>query len=259
MMTRNLTFCAAGALLGFLIGFFIANSVSHAPAAVASSKGRTPGGGTAAANAARPLDPNETNNELPPNHPDIGSADGSGGAGGSGTAAAATSPVAQNAMDKADRAPRDFAAQMEAAEVFYNFKDFDKAALYLNRALMLKPKDGDALTMMGNTKYDAGDYVAASSFYERALAVKPDDPNIRTDLGLTYFLRTPPDPDRAIVEYRKSLAVDPRHEKGWQNLAAAAIFKRDKRTAREALEKLANINPQNPALETMRQSAEALP
>ncbi len=248
MMTRNIIFCAIGALLGFLIGFRIANNVATAPSAAAPPRATQQG-------AAGPLDPNQTSGELPPNHPDIGGASAGSGA----AAAAATSPVAQAAMDKADRAPKDFDAQMKAAEVFYNLKDFDKAALYLDRALTLKPKDADVLTQMGNTKYDAGDYVAAATFYERALAIKPDDPNIRTDLGLTYFLRNPPDADRAIAEYRKSLAVDPRHEKSWQNLCAAAVYKKDKQTAREALDRLMALNPQNPVLGSMRESIEALP
>ena len=254
-MSRNMIFCAAGALLGFLIGFLIANSVSHVPFSVASSR-TTPSQG-----AARPLDPEEANTQLPPNHPDISGADSGGGGGVSGgsSAPAATSPVAQGAMEKADRAPKDFAAQMEAAEAFYKLNDFDKAALYLDRALALRPKDVDALAQMGNTKYDAGDYVAAAAYYERALALKPGDPNVRTDLGNTFFKRNPPDYERAIAEYRKSVAVDPRHEQSWQNMTAAAIQIKDKATAVEALRQLMTINPQHPALDALRQGVDSLP
>ena len=246
-MTRNIIFCAAGALLGFFIGFLIANNVSHAPSAPARTSATQPQG------SAPPLDPNAASGELPPNHPDISGADAGSGA------PAASSPVAQAAMEKADRAPKDFDAQMAAAEAFYKLNDFNKAALYLDRAITLRPKDADALTQMGNTKYDAGDFVAAASFYERALAIKPDDPNVRTDLGNTFFRRTPPDYDRAIAEYRKSVASAPNHEQSWQNMTAAFIQKQDRAGATEALKRLEALNPQHPSLDSLRQGIAGLP
>lgn len=249
-MTKNIIFCACGVTLGFLLGFFIANSVSQnvAPAssAAAAAAATRPG-------SARPLGPAEAAGDLPPNHPDIGS---SGEVGGGDATASAAAPAA---AEKADGAPQDFAAQVEAGKLFYGSHNYEKAAHYLERALAIQPQDAEALTLMGNTKYDAQDYVAAATFYERALSVKPDDPNIRTDFGLTFFLRRPPDPQRAIAEYRKSLAIDPKHEMTWQNLAAAAVYMKDKRTAIEALDQLSTINPQNPALGSLRKDAEALP
>jgi tetratricopeptide (TPR) repeat protein len=235
-MTKNIIFCVSGITLGFLLGFFIANSVSQNFASTAAP----------ATASARPLGPEEASADLPPNHPDIG-------------ASASASAAEQAATEKAGRAPQDFAAQFEAGKIFYDSKKYEQAALYLERALAINPQDVEALTLMGNTKYDSQDYVAAADFYERALAVKPDDPNIRTDFGLTFFLRRPPDPERAIAEYRKSLAIDPKHELSWQNLAAAAVYMKDKPTANEALDKLASINPQNPALGSLRKDAEALP
>ena len=248
-MTRNILFCAGGVVLGFIIGFFVANTMgvpAPPPAQTAATTDATGPAGTAP-----PLDPSQT--ELPPNHPSIEGAATGGGA------PAATSGKAQAAMDKADRNPKDFEAQMTAAATFYQFQAYDKAALYLDRALTLKPRDADALTAMGDTKYDSGDYAAAATFYERALRERPNDANVRTDLGNTYFQRTPPDYDRAIVEYRKSVAIDPRHEKSWQNIAAAALRKGDKASAREAVERLATLNPQNPALQSLRTSVEKMP
>jgi tetratricopeptide (TPR) repeat protein len=244
-MSRNILFCSIGVILGFVVGFFVANGVSRplAPASTAST----------ANTAAGPLDSSDS--ALPPDHPDIGGA--SGGANRAG--AAATSPEAQAAMEKADRNAKDFDAQMNAAQTFSRLEDFAKASLYLERALALKPTDFEALRAMGNTKYDGGDFVAAASFYERALAVKPDDPDIRTDLGNTYFRRTPPDFARAIVEYRKSVAIDATHETTWKNIAAAALNLGDKATASEAVERLAKLNARSPELEEYRQKLAALP
>jgi tetratricopeptide (TPR) repeat protein len=234
-MTKNILYAAAGIVLGFFIGFFIANF------------GGRPrlGAGTANSSAARPLDPAQGDGQLPPNHPNVNN--GPGGA-------AATSAQAQTAMDAADRNPQDFAAQIRAAAVFYQLSSLDKAELYLKRALDLKPNDPDALTGMGHTKYDTGDYVAAATYYEKVLQLQPRDADLRTDLGNAYAQRKPPDYDRAIAEYRKALEVDPNHEQALARLADTAIHKGDKRAAREAIDKLASVNPSSPALSSLRAS-----
>lgn len=247
-MLKNFMYCSAGILVGFLVGFLVANTVSQ-PAAP-SQTANTPAATRAPVG---PLDPSEMDGELPPNHPDIGQP-----ANGEGGTPASTSAEAQEAMDEADRDARDFDAQMKAAETFYGLRDFEKAELYLSRALDLKPEDVKAHVLMGNSKYDRKDFDGAAAFYERALAIDPNDPNVRTDFGNTFFLREPPDLQRAISEYRKSLAVEPRHEQSWLNLASASIRLKDKATAIEALARLEAVNPQNPSLPSLRQGAEAL-
>src|SRR5689334_4608552 len=193
-MSKNLLLCVLGIVLGFIVGFLITNSITKPGAQVAQARPAAAGGD------ARPLGPEQLSGELPQGHPDISGA-GGGNSNGGGSAAS-TSAEAQGAMDKADRAPQDFQAQLEAARVFYEQHDYDKAALYADRAVKLKGNDFDALVLSGNAKYDAGDYAAAQTFYERALAVKPNSPDVRTDLGNTYFNRG--DYERAVAEYRKS-------------------------------------------------------
>jgi tetratricopeptide (TPR) repeat protein len=239
---KNFVFCAAGVALGFFVGFLVANTMSQPQAAAPQAARATQAQG----------DPGRFEGELPPNHPDIGALSGN-------DSPAANSAEAQSAMEAADASPRDFAAQMEAAETFYGLHDYQKAELYAGRALDINPDDAKALVLMGNAKYDRRDYAGAAGFYERALAKNPDDPNVRTDFGNTFFLREPPDLDRAIAEYRKSIATDPRHEQSWLNLASASIQKRDKTAALEALTRLESINPQNTSLATLRQNAQAIP
>src|SRR5215210_6575110 len=180
-MNKNIILCIAGIAVGSLVGWFAADSISkespsNRPARPSQMASRADGSQTGAA----------ADGQLPPGHPEIGAET----AGGS---AASTSATAQAAMERADRAPTDFAAQREAGQTFYQLKDYDKAELYLTRALDLSPTDFDALTAMGNTRYDRGDYAGAATFYERALAVKPKDANVRADYGRTFALRQPPD------------------------------------------------------------------
>lgn len=244
-MNRNLTFCVIGIFLGFMLGFFFANAVwVAAPPAASQRSAVTP-------LQSRPLNPQEQAGPLPPGHPSVGNTVGEDKSGG-----AASSTQVQTAMDAADRSPRDFDAQMTAAATFYQAGAYEKAIVYLERALQLKPTSADALTAMGDAKYDISSFVEAAKFYERSLRERPNDANVRTDLGNTYFRRTPPDYDRAISEYRKALDIDPKHEKTLQNLAAAALRKKDNATAREALDRLAAVNPANPAIASLRASLE---
>jgi tetratricopeptide (TPR) repeat protein len=240
-MRENILYAVAGIVLGFFIGFFIANNLSGSP--------RPPGASAtdAAPNKqARPLEQTQTGGQLPPGHPNINGADGNQGN------AASSSAQAQTAMDEADRSPQDFTAQIRAAAIFYQLASYDKATLYLNRSLALKPNDPDALTGMGQTKYETGDYTGAATYFEKVLAQHPDDADLRTDLGNTYVKRTPPDYQRAITEYRKALQVDPKNEQALEKLADAALRKGDKAAARDAIDRLAGVNPSNPELSSLR-------
>jgi tetratricopeptide (TPR) repeat protein len=254
-MNKNILLCIIGLALGFGAGFFLANKITGgltitAPPATAPR--------ALAPDSAPPLDPNQAGAPLPPGHPDVSNA-GTANENSNPNGVAATNAEAQAAMEAADRKPQDFDLQMNAATTFYKLKAFDKATLYLERALKLKPKDTDALIAMGNTKYDVGDFNAAATFYERVLAVQPQNTDAQTDLGNSYFQRQPPDFARAIEEYRKTLKIDPRHEKAWQNIAAAALQLGDKSTAREAIEGLSKVNPNNQYLEGLRSNLESRP
>src|ERR1043165_111996 len=246
-MSKNVLICAAGIVLGFVVGFFVTNAATSQGPPPSSSQPSS----AASDGQAGPLRPDQVSGELPPGHPTVGGDDSEGAGDGGGGSAASVSPAAQTSMDKADRAPKDFDAQMDAARVFYRMRDYDKATLYGNRALAIKPNDFDALTLAGNARYDAQDFAAAAGLYERALALRPDSPDVRTDLGNTYFNRK--DYDRAVAEYRKSVAVDPDHLNSWKNLAAAALRKRDKALLSEAVEQLSRIAPQSEDAESYRQ------
>ncbi|MFL6229871.1 MAG: tetratricopeptide repeat protein [Pyrinomonadaceae bacterium] len=258
MTTRNLLYCLGGLLLGFLVGFSLANQMNVAAPTVPTNSAPNQVSSVSVKNAP-PLDPSQDAGQLPPGHPDINNAAAGGSQASPDGASAATSAEVQAAMDAADRKPEDFNLQMTAAATFYRAKALDKAALYLERALKVKPQDADALLELGNVKYDTGDFPAAADFYARSLAVKPNNADARTDLGNSYFRRNPPDYARAIEEYRRAIQVDPKHELAWQNLASAALNLRDKTTAREAIDKLASVNPNNETLPSLRTSLNNLP
>lgn len=246
-MNKNILYSLAGLLLGCILGFFIANAGGRQrlAASMANSSAET--------SATRSLNHSSENGQLPPGHPNVNGADNGSNAGG------ATDLTAQSqaAMDEADRNPQDFNAQIRAAALFFQQGSFDKATLYLNRSLALKPDDPDALTGMGQTKYETGDYKAAATYFEKALAQNPNDADLLADLANTYVKQTPPDYARAIATYRKALTVDPKNEQALEGLANSALRNGDKATARDALDKLAAVNPSNPAVSSLRSELDA--
>jgi tetratricopeptide (TPR) repeat protein len=239
-MTKNILYAVAGIALGFFLGFFVAN-IGGRPRLSGTGMSSAPNG-----SSAQPLDQTQAGGQLPPGHPNVNNA------GGSDASAASTSAQAQTAMDEADRNPKDFTAQIRAAAIFFQLASYDKATLYLNRALAIKPDDPDALTGMGQTRYETGDYAGAATYFEKVLAQTPNDAGLRTDLGNTYVKRSPPDYARAIAEYRKALEIDPKNEQALEALADASLRKGDKAVARDAIDKLAAINPSSPALSSLR-------
>ncbi len=167
--------------------------------------------------------------------------------------------AAQSAVKAARENPADFEAQMQAARASFQTERFDDVLEFLLRANQLQPDNLEPVVALGNVNYDAGNFTAAEKWYTAALAKTPNDINVRTDLGMTFMLRNPPDYSRALVEFRRSLELDPRHEPTLQNMVAALTRKGDKEEARVTLAKLESLNPKNPALPLLRSGLDPAP
>src|SRR5436309_11280008 len=151
-MTReNLLFAIIGILLGFIVGFLLANSISQRD--FAPRLGATAG---------------QQSQNLPPNHPPIGG--DQTGEGGQQMLASV-----QTAMKQARENPNDFDAQLTAAKLEYQIQRYDQAIEYLLAANKIKPTDFDTMAMLGVANLDAGHFDAAEKWYKAALQKKPDD------------------------------------------------------------------------------------
>ncbi len=151
-MTReNLLFAIIGILLGFIVGFLLANSINQRD--FAARLGAAPG---------------QQSQNLPPNHPPIGG--DQTGEGGQQMLASV-----QTAMKQARENPNDFEAQVTAAKLEYQIQRYDQAIEYLLAANKLKPDDFDVLGMLGEANMDAKHYDAAAKWYKAALIKKPGD------------------------------------------------------------------------------------
>ena len=143
------------------------------------------------------------------------------------------------------------------ARASYQAERPDDTLEFLLRANTLQPDNLDPVIALGNVNYDTGNYTAAEKWYTAALAKKPDDINLRTELGLTFLLRNPPDNERALAEFRRTLQLDPKHELALESLILALTRKGEKTEARAALAKLETLNPANAALPQLRSGLNA--
>ena len=85
-----------------------------------------------------------------------------------------------------------------------------------SRAAQLK-SDGAAVArrtcrtrvQLGNLYFDAERFQDAAEWYEAALKIEPKDVNVSTDLGIAYYYMN--QPDKALAQFDRSLAIDPKH------------------------------------------------
>lgn len=216
-----------GIVIGMVIGFLFANSLNKSSSITQVT--------SAPSNSSAPANLN-----LPPDHPPLGQT--------SDQTATAPLPQVMEAIERAKQKPDDFEAQMTAADLYYQIQRYEDAAKLYEKANQLKPNELEPLVKIGNSYFDAEQYENAEKWYLAALKKSPNDVNVRTDLGLTFFLRTPRDINRAIKEYQAALALAPDNEIALQNLALAYIENGDKQNLQVAVEKLRKVNPSNPAV-----------
>lgn len=238
MSKDNVLFSIIGVLLGFIIGFMFANS--------ANQQGMKP----------RPsATPTTAQGNLPPDHPQIPS---NGVADQQGSMQQGALPGVQAAIDKAKNEPENFEAQKAAGEMFYRIQRFDQAVDYWLKANKIKPDDYETIVNLGNAYFEAGKYELAEQWYTSALTKNNKDVNVRTDLGTTFMARTPPDFDRAIKEYNRSLEINPQHEQSLHNIVIAYTKKGQAKEAQEMIARLEKVNPNNPDLPRMRTQLQEL-
>jgi Tfp pilus assembly protein PilF len=79
----------------------------------------------------------------------------------------------------------------------------------LRQVVARDPKNGEAWTQLGNNLFDSNRPTESIEAYARALEITPNNPNILTDQGVMY--RAIGQFDKAIANFRKAIAINPRH------------------------------------------------
>ena len=155
MNRENLLFAIIGILLGFIVGFMSASVMSqkYGPSAPTASNTQA----------------------LPPDHPPVGSQ-------------AAGNPQGMQAevtasIEKARKEPKNFDAQLKAAELYYQIQRYDQAIEFLVKANEIQPTDYRTVTLLGMVNLDAGHYDTAEKWYRAAMKIKPDDTMVLSGLA----------------------------------------------------------------------------
>ncbi len=173
-----------------------------------------------------------------------------------------TSEEIETKIAQADANQNNFAFQKNLGLALYRYGSMkqdpeliSESARILQRAFDLDPADFDIQTGLGNAYFDVGyfnkdneSFVKSREYYGKALAKRPGDVEIRTDQGITYFLQQPPDLERAVGEFEKSLAINPKHEKTLQFLIQSLVKQNETGKAAYYLEQLKKANADNPSI-----------
>jgi tetratricopeptide (TPR) repeat protein len=259
--TKTVLFLAAGLLVGFFVGFVLANNINRQEDdRLRGELARLRAGGAQKDSGERPASGTQGA---------AGSRQGAG-AGGDDSFPTLSPDQLKNAVAKADASPADSEIQKKVGQALYVYawqKGDDSilpdVARILKRAHELDAKDykttvmaGDAYFLVARNSGDAAQLSDARKLYEAALTSKPDDVIVRTSLGLTYFYGKPSDARRAIREYRQALKTDPRQEMALQSIAAALIETGDFAEAESRLGELEKVNPSNAELANLRAQLE---
>ena len=162
-------------------------------------------------------------------------------------------------IDEADGNPNNIEFQKNLGLALYRYaamkQDADLLAevgRVLTRAYDNNKQDYDVVVALGNIYFDIGyfkkdnaPFQKAREFYSQALQQKPNDVDVRTDLGLTYFLINPPENERAVAEFQKSLQTNPKHEKTLQVITQTFLAQNNAAEAEKYVTKLREVNSEN--------------
>ena len=110
---------------------------------------------------------------------------------------------------------------------------------------------------LGNLYFDAERYDDAIKWYGDAVKLAPKDVNVSTDLGVCYYYTN--QPDKALEQFTRSLALDPNHAKTLLNVGIVKAFgKQDLDGATQAWEKLLKVAPDSSEAQAAKRALDTL-
>lgn len=234
MQAKTMLLSLAGALIGFAIGFAVANSINRTEL----EKLRAEVDFVKAAKTQGTTDADLSADEI------------------------------RSKIAEADANPNNIAFQKNLGLALYKYGSIkndsaiiSEAARLLERASKLSEKDPEISIGLANAWFDIGylnkDNSAlkkARERYQSELAKSPDDAGVITDLGMTYFLEDPPDDSEAIKWFKLALSKDPKNEKALQFIVQSLTRNGDKTAAATYLQKLREAYPSDESIEGLAEN-----
>lgn len=228
MNRENILFSVIGLLLGYVVAFHLVVYVNqNQPAPIAGSPSAAAAEG------------------LPADHPAVGA---EGGADRQRLLA-----EAERVAGQARKEPDNFQAQVNAAEGYIKAGSFEDAIDFMTRANKLRPDDYATVVRLGNVYASAGRFEDAARWYTAALAKRPDDCDARSELALTFYMRQPSQPEKAVAELRRCLQSDPKHVHSLHNLALMLMETKQFAESEATLARLEQADPTYEPLPLLRE------
>ena len=133
----------------------------------------------------------------------------------------------------------------------------EQRASELKTTAQTNPADAATRAELGNMYFDAGRFPEAVDWYQQALKIQPKDVNVSTDLGIAFYYMN--EPDRALAQFDKSLAVDPAHAKTLLNIGIVRAFgKQDLKGAAEVWQKILIVAPSSAEARAAKQALDGV-
>ena len=133
----------------------------------------------------------------------------------------------------------------------------ESRASSLKTTAQQNPSDAATRIELGNLYFDAGRFPEAVEWYQQALKIDPKNVNASTDLGIAFYYMN--DPEKALAQFDKSLAVDPAHAKTLLNVGIVRAFgKQDLKGAADAWQKILTVAPNSEEARAARQALDGV-
>src|SRR5687768_697223 len=136
-------------------------------------------------------------------------------------------------------------------------------ALDENRVAQLKSQaereagNAQVRAQLGNVYFDGERFDEAARWYLAALEINPKDVNVSTDLGIAYYYTN--QPDRALEQFDRSLALDPKHSKTLLNVGVVRAWgKQDLEGAAKAWQRVIEVAPNSEEAARAKQGLEGI-
>jgi len=115
-------------------------------------------------------------------------------------------------MTKIVANPKDVVSLQGLGDLYFGALDYKSAATWENKILAVDPKNQTALLALGAAQFNQGDTVAAKKTWLFAAGLYPKSAVVHYDLGFLYLSQTPPDKVNMTLEWNKVIAIDPKSE-----------------------------------------------
>jgi Flp pilus assembly protein TadD/peroxiredoxin len=145
-------------------------------------------------------------------------------------------------------------ALVNLGNIYRRQRSFAQAQDFLDQALAIQPDDPEINYNLGMLYAQKGQMQQAADYLERAVQLRPDYPEALNNLGV-LFVRGQAYA-KAEEQFKTCIRLAPNFDQSYLNLARLYAMRSDKQDAREVLQKLLALQPQNAgarqALETLQ-------